>query len=308
MWQPPRFDKHQAGRRIRAVSARYTPEGWETTGISFADYDKMHVARRAKQQERRLDTPSWAVNDKELREVLLKFCERRFYLRPDPTIVTDEQRIARIRKKELAIADMEAPKLAGLRERYKTEPEEKRLRLESDIQTFDSTLVMYRRGTLPVVAAIVYYYLRMGYDSVQVAESVGLKPPAVRQILAKLRLTATGSYYHCPKEQRVSKARAEMARVRDLFKKVQYIVDAVERRATEKELRAIIAGIPVPKRERRPRWTLDRLRFIYMLRLQGKSWHHIAPKVGIRRAYSLQQGFNYWMERLHKLPDFKKAA
>src|SRR6266404_210399 len=125
-WQPPKFDPHQfAGRLSKAVSARYTPEGWDSTGISFNDLQSsMHVHRRQTKRERRLETPEWAVNEKMLREAILRSCERRFYIRTrkkitEPSNLTDAQRLEQIREKELNFAKHTLePLLRRLIDRY----------------------------------------------------------------------------------------------------------------------------------------------------------------------------------------------
>jgi hypothetical protein len=55
VWTQPQFDQHQFERhRAHAVSATLTADGWDTPGISYADFSSMHVERRKKRQERRL--------------------------------------------------------------------------------------------------------------------------------------------------------------------------------------------------------------------------------------------------------------
>lgn len=300
--QQPRFDLHQFDRKYRAVSTK--------SRIAFSDYERMHTTRRSVERARRLDTPSWASNDKELRDVVLRYCERRFYLRSRGKInevspLSVEQRLARIREKELKWADTAKLILCRMIARQKTEPSDK---LDIQIQNIDSQILIARRGAAAIAVAIVYLYYRLGWDSPEIAQKLGIRPPLVRQTLARLQNAAAGKIYHSPKEQRVKQAKAEMRRVRDLFRKLKQIVDSTERQATDDELRAIMAGIPQPKRSKKPRWSLDRLRFIYFLRLQGKSWDSIAPKLGIRHGASLQRGFDFYMERMHLLPNFKQAA
>ena len=308
-WQPPRFDKHQfAGRRTRAVSARYTPEGWETPGIAFADYQSMHVARRGAQQERRLDTPSWATNDKELREVVLRFCERRFYLRHrhnrnEVSPLTNEQRLAAVREKELKWAETCKSNLHSLIARQKAGEDVH----DMEIQNIDSQILMARRGNAAIATAIVYLYYRLGWDSPEVAQELGIKPPLVRQVLARLDNAAANRVYQSPKAQRIKEARAEMKRVRDLFRKLKKIVDATERHATEEELKRIAGGISKPSMKAHT-WTLARLRQIYFMRLLKKDWDFIAKSLGVKHGASVQQGFSYYMKNMQLLPDFKQAA
>src|SRR5947209_2674878 len=127
MWVQPRLDKHQFVRRRMAVR--------QDTGIAFSDYARMGTFTQEIQHERRLETPAWANSDKELREVVLKLCERRFYLRPNPDL-TLEQRRERIRKAELAQAEKYRTMLPGL------------VKKEIQFTNLDTQIVTARRGTV----------------------------------------------------------------------------------------------------------------------------------------------------------------
>jgi hypothetical protein len=70
----PQFDRCAFdNRRAKAVSAE--------TQISFSDFEAMHVSRRAIQQVRRLETPSWAMEDTKLGAAVLAYLENRFGIR-----------------------------------------------------------------------------------------------------------------------------------------------------------------------------------------------------------------------------------
>jgi len=55
-----------------------------------------------------------------------------------------------------------------------------------EIQSRDTSLCVIQRGVGAVVAAVVYPYFRMGYDSVEVAEQLRLKSSHVHQCIWKL--------------------------------------------------------------------------------------------------------------------------
>ena len=312
-WQPPKFDRFQFEKSSRAIYARYTPQGWETSGLGFSDFARhnngagsMRVHWRESRRQRRLDTPSWATNDAELREVLLKFCERRVLVSLKRVAavagLTQEERVNRVRQLELMRAKECEQNLIALRQRWKTEPEETKPKLETQITNFDTQLRDLRRGNLALAAGVVYFYFRLGYHSVEVARELGIKPPHVRQILARLDLAARGIVYCSPKFQRLREVRAEMKRIKLLFKKAKAIIDAENRKATQREIAALAAKVQTPQQTGKARrWTYDRLMFVYYLRLQGKSWEHIAPKLGIQHGESAKQGFTYYMENLHLL-------
>jgi hypothetical protein len=235
-WSSPKFDKYAfAGRRTKAVSSTKTREGWDSTGISFADFGSMHVHHREKVQERRLPTPKWAVRDEWLRELLVVYLEERFYVDANPILTLNERlKVAR------AAAEYYLPKKQDwLREKLKQynvlclhgvqDADEKVIQdfadvndgqlpltadiareylstkkvhdLEIQIQNIDTDIVLTKRGHAEVIAAIVYLYYRLGWDSVTVAEQLGLKSPHVRQVLARLHSTWDASLSHLGKAQ-----------------------------------------------------------------------------------------------------------
>lgn len=74
------YDPHQfAGRHNHPVNARITMEGWLTPGVSFDDYSRMQTTKRKTSGERRLPTPTWAMNNPLLRRVLVQFMEERAF-------------------------------------------------------------------------------------------------------------------------------------------------------------------------------------------------------------------------------------
>jgi hypothetical protein len=196
-WQPPSFERHQfAGRRAKVVSAVYRPDGWDTTGISFGDLQvSMHVMRRERVQERRLPTPPWVNNNEALREEVLKACEKRIYLTTRNVHLvggTHQERYATIKQHERMRLKRWLEILRKLRARYKTEPEATKPGLEIQIQNVDTFCCMLKRGSVEVTIAVVHFYYRLGWNSVAVAQELNLKPPHVRQILARLLHSASG--------------------------------------------------------------------------------------------------------------------
>lgn len=249
------------------------------------------------------------MNDAELREVLLKYGERRVYLRTKgnmgtPSTLSDEERFARIRKEELEVVLKRLEvKLRDLIVREKTKPE-----LAEQVQNFDTSILIARRGCVSVANAVVILYYRLGWNSVEVAQELKITSPHVRQFLARLKEAANGTTYTSPKGKRLRAVRAEIRRITELFSRAKTIIDATNRKRTQKEIDELLAKVSRPKAIRKPtRWDYDKLMFIYFLRLQGKSWEHIAPKLGMKRADSVQNGFRYWMRNLDHLPDFRRG-
>jgi hypothetical protein len=174
--QKDHFDQHIFdGRRPLAVAAEYTPEGWNSTGLSFNDYSRCHIARR-KGGYKRLPTPIWALDDKLLREVIVRYLEYRNYIyRPTGNL---EERIAKV---EASVKERLPEWVETLRRFYKNGT------TDIEIQNLDSRIVLERKGFAGLVASVVYLSYRLNYNSVNVAEATGLKPPHVRIILYRLR-------------------------------------------------------------------------------------------------------------------------
>jgi len=155
----------------------------------------MHIHRRERVQERRLPTPPWVNNNEVLREEVLKAVEKRYYIGPGNRDhvpgQTSQERFARIRQIERMHLKRWLVVLQRLRERYRTEPEETRPEA-TQLQNVDTQCCLMQRGIVAITAAVVYFYYHLGYSSVEVAQELHLKPPHVRQILARLLHAASG--------------------------------------------------------------------------------------------------------------------
>jgi len=335
MWVQPRFDNYQfAGRRQKAVSSE--------TGIAFSDYARMHVHRRERTQERRLPTPSWAVNNTELREVILKFVERRFYLTGSRKMsgLTNEQRLARVRNAEMKWADRMGVKLREAIRRYKEEqaagvdPEKLNNDHYMQIGNLDSQILMARRGNAAIASLVVYLYYRLGWDSVTVAEEIGIKPPHVRQTLARLYNAANNVRYIRPcdreayeqrkaareqrKIEREAERQAHAARMAELreYRQARKATIAAERlRGSARRLRhqEICRTVEIFKKlskiiryhgnverlnnkKKLGKWDKDRLLFVHFLVLENVPWPRIASKLGCKTVAGVQQAYRHFMK------------
>src|SRR2546425_9397359 len=86
-----------------------------------------------------------------------------------------------------AIAEDKREQLANLVRAYAlTKSAEHRAAWETQIQNMDSDLVLGTRGYVAVVLAVAYLYWRTHWDGDEVAEQLGLKTCAVRQLLFRL--------------------------------------------------------------------------------------------------------------------------
>jgi hypothetical protein len=184
------FDPHQFFKHSAPVHSEYAGKGeFTTTGVSFDDYARMHGSQQSLFRGRRASPPRWAVNDAELREVLVRFLERRAgLLRPQQG--SHAQRIGRARAKLKSRVPAQSALLDRLCRDYvaskrKRKIKTARLRMqEMEIENLDTQLRMV--DPLPVVARAVYLYHRCGLDSVQVGTAVHLKPPHIRGLLWRL--------------------------------------------------------------------------------------------------------------------------
>lgn len=159
------------------------------TGLSFADYNFAQTEVHKLNRGRRKDPPSWAFCKAEFRLLLARYCE----LRADitfPMTGTTEERVAYAthvaREKipaKMKVLEKICREYTELKKRGENFPRQRKL--EQLIEGVDSQIVLDRRGPAFVVAAI-YQYFSLGWDSVQVAAALQLKPPCIRQLIFRL--------------------------------------------------------------------------------------------------------------------------
>jgi hypothetical protein len=180
----PSFDRCQfAGRRAKAVSAE--------SHISFSDFGSMHVTKRQIQQVRRLETPSWAMEDAKLGEAVLAYLENRFRIRDGHG--SNFERLARIDEKARQGLPWMRRTLKRLLIRYhdwckwRRKSQERIDKLEVQITHMHSEILLLERGVAAKVTCAVWLYFRCGWNSVEIAHELNVKAPSVRQWLARVR-------------------------------------------------------------------------------------------------------------------------
>lgn len=182
-------------RKRLPVSAEFDADGEAVSiGIAFDDYVKMHTIQRKLSGERRLPTPSWAVNQSELRSLLVHFFERRAGIRYHGN-GSDVQRLNAAQQKLLSRVPGMTEVLDRLCGRYaaaKSADPERARSFRIQIQSIDTTIRMVRMGP-GGVARIVHLYYSVGMDSVGVAAEIGITPMHVRQTLWRLHRAAKGN-------------------------------------------------------------------------------------------------------------------
>src|SRR5207249_5956773 len=176
------------------VSATFDEHGEaSSTNISFDDFGKMHSITRKQHGDRRLDTPSWAVDDTKLRRLLVRFLEITGGTIRRPGRESEADRVARAiqRRRDRApklrlTLDNLCREYVALKDAQVNFPRQRQL--EVLIQGHDTALRLVESNAAGTVARIVYLYYRVGYDSVGTSELVGgITPVHVRHILWRLR-------------------------------------------------------------------------------------------------------------------------
>jgi len=185
------FDRHTYIKPKKAVSVTKTRNGFESTGIDFADYTGMGIRKPVQLVSgKHKPAPEWATDDSKLRELIVLYLENRTRLRPVEGH-TLQERLAHAMK----VLETHRPNLSAvltkLTKEYvttrDTEPGNKRKlrRLSLQIMNLDTQLMILSKSAA-VVTSIVYLSWRANMNSVGVAEQLGIKPPHIRTVLHRL--------------------------------------------------------------------------------------------------------------------------
>jgi hypothetical protein len=191
-----------ANRRSFPVHAEYGADGeWSSTGLDFSDYSRMQTTVRAVAPGRQLETPTWATNNMQLRELLVAFLEERAFPHKAGLLTgTLTERLARAQGKLIAncgktlipTIDRLCKRLVALKQSAPlTQETQKQIRLlEQQIENVDTRLRFEQKdgGTL-LALGVAYFYFRLGMASVSVGKQLGAKPPHIRQVVWRLRQT-----------------------------------------------------------------------------------------------------------------------
>lgn len=183
------FDRFQFERTPRPVHTDFTEDGFQSTCISFDDYRSMHLEKKKLEVQRRLDTPTWALSNEKLRDVVLRYVEMQVSRHPRKT-GTPEERLQRAIKGRLEhkprleeIIDRLSHEYVAVKNAGNNPARLKQLRIE--IEGIDTTLRFLGKEHL-LALGIVYRYYHRREDSVGVGLAMQCKPPHVRQVLRRL--------------------------------------------------------------------------------------------------------------------------
>jgi DNA-binding CsgD family transcriptional regulator len=173
-------------------------EGWHSTGLDYGDYSRMATHSHKPSGERRLPTPAWVFNHRDMREVITLAMEVRAGLvRPlddggkNKRVTswrggTEPERLARAEQRCGELAARYEKTLKELCEDYTTNPDAAaREKLAKHIEHVDGLVKSYRAGA-KLLAGVVYNYYHLRLDSVGAATAIGMRPPFVRQVLFRL--------------------------------------------------------------------------------------------------------------------------
>jgi hypothetical protein len=200
----PKFDQHQWGRSLRRGQMQ----------VAWSDLDRMSIGQQARglQNGRPSPTPEWALRDSEFQEVLLRYLECRFQLWKASGSIAERlancQKAGRVRAKRTqqkvdewvqtyraivheSFADVDGEHYNWLfcRALRGEGPAELKQRALNVIENLDAAAVMHERAA-EIAASVAYKYWRLGWNSPSIAETSGISPMHVRQILCRLNRAA----------------------------------------------------------------------------------------------------------------------
>jgi len=189
-----KFDSNQFSvRRQQPVEAHYArlPDGsmgFVSTGISFDDYSRCQTSRtnHGVGSERRLPVPDYALDDKKLRTVIVRFLEIRSGLhKKQPG--TLEERLARVSARLKERTERQSSMVDRLCAAYVacTDLRQRRF-MEINIRGLDTTIRIAREPW--VIPQVVRMYYRERLNAKIISETLCLNHDWVRQLLYRLEI------------------------------------------------------------------------------------------------------------------------
>jgi hypothetical protein len=171
------------------VNAEFIGGEIKSTGISYDDYARMCVQFHKLNRSRRLAAPAWAYNDDHLCAVLVRSMEERANVWRHVQEGTNTERLTRAQQQLERLRPQLTARVDRLCKRFVAE---KNSGLGDDarstgiqVEALD-TQIRLLPDMPKILAGVVYYYWRVGYNSVETGQQLGMKPPHVRQTLSRL--------------------------------------------------------------------------------------------------------------------------
>ena len=178
----------------QTIFAGRRPWNLAAVGLDYAGLQKCSITRISNLKlGRQRPTPDWAYNDLKFREVVVRYLECRYYQRDCSgdfktrlqRCTVEAKRQASLLKKRIEDSSAKYIALCSVDESSaKARKEFKRC-----IQAADSELAFHLRPA-EFTASILYMWFRQGLNSPSIAETIGLSPVAIRQIIHRCCLRA----------------------------------------------------------------------------------------------------------------------
>jgi len=193
--QPSFFNPY----RHAPVGAEMDGDGEMTsaTRLSFSDYERMSVQTRNAAVYRQKPTPEYALDHNKMRRLLVRFMEARAFSKKQIAAGltgSDATRLQRAQEKLAA----DRPRLIALADKLCKEYTEAKSygahkewlkHAAGEIENVDTQLRMQEENFPAVVLGVIYRSYCCGDNSVEVGNALSMKPPFVRQLLARLKKT-----------------------------------------------------------------------------------------------------------------------
>src|SRR5882762_5391238 len=185
------------------------------SGFAYSDMERLHIGRIADlRRGRRLPVPSWATSDEQFRTVILKVLENRFLIPISARTGTLKERLDRCRAAAKRLAATKRHCLDAHIQQFRALSNNRldelnssnyerlflealrgngaaaRLNaLEKAIRTLDGEICITEIAP-ELLTAVLFHFFRLGHSSPTVAETLGLTPWQVRQIIFRARRVA----------------------------------------------------------------------------------------------------------------------
>jgi hypothetical protein len=199
----------------QTIFAGRRPWNLAAVGLDYGGLQKCSIRRITDlRQGRRRPIPDWAYNDLKFRDVVVRYLECRYFQRDCSgdlktrlhrcTVAAASQASALKKRLENSIA-----KYIDLCTLGKSSAKSRK-ELRRCIQAADSELAFHLRAP-ELTAAILYMWFRQGLDSPSIAETIGLSPVAVRQVVhrACVRAVQKPDCFERPKKEKERQSNPE---------------------------------------------------------------------------------------------------